>query len=203
MPRDATQTRQRILATSYELFYRKGYYRIGVDEVAAAAGVTKRTLYYHFKSKDELLAAVLEFHQGLALERIRRWGDRLAGSAAQAIDSLFADLARWSTKPGWSGAGFTRLAMELADMPGHPARAVARHHKAMVEAWLAELLGRLGVGGPAARAREIWLLLEGANALILIHGDRSYATAAARAAKALVQASASTDRPARRRRKAR
>lgn len=187
MPRDGTETRRRILATSYELFYRKGYYRIGVDDIAAMAGVTKRTLYYHFESKDELLAAVLEFHQGLALERIRRWGDRLTGTADQVLDALFADLARWSAKPRWSGGGFTRIAMELADMPGHPARAVARRHKATVEAWLAELLARAGVAFPTERAREVQLLMEGATALILIHGDRSYAAAAGRAAKKLAQ----------------
>ncbi len=187
MPRDGAETRRRILATSYELFYRKGYYRISVDDIAAVVGVTKRTLYYHFKSKDALLAAVLEFHQALALERIRHWGNRLTGTAEQTIDALFADIARWSAKPGWTGAGFTRLAMELADMPGHPARAVARRHKAAVEAWFAGLLGKLGVASPMERARELSLLVEGATSLILIHGDRRYAAAAAQAAKKLVQ----------------
>ena len=58
MPRHAERTRRRILDAAYELFYRKGFARVGVDEMAAFAGLTKRTLYYHFKSKDELLAAV-------------------------------------------------------------------------------------------------------------------------------------------------
>ena len=73
MPRTAQPTRRRILDSAYELFYRKGFSRVGVDEIAAFAGVTKRSLYYHFKSKDELLASVLDLHRELALARIRKY----------------------------------------------------------------------------------------------------------------------------------
>jgi hypothetical protein len=77
--------------------------------------------------------------------------------------------------------------MELADLRGHPARAIARRHKTAVETWLADALGTAGVMSSADRAKEIMLLMEGAMALMLIHGDRHYAGAAAAAAKALVQ----------------
>jgi hypothetical protein len=94
---------------------------------------------------------------------------------------LFADLGRWSSKPKWNGSGFTRLAMELADMPGHPARAVAGRHKKALEAWLAGLLARLGARRPGELARQVQLLMEGATSLTLIHGDRAYVIAAAKA----------------------
>jgi AcrR family transcriptional regulator len=164
----------------------KGFARVGVDAIAAQAGVTKRTLYAHFDSKDRLLAAMLEVHHGLALERIRRWSDRLTGGADAMVKALFADLASWATKPRWSAAGFTRLVMELADLPGHPARAIARRHKAAIESWLADELARRHVAEVALRARQVMLLLEGCQALMLIHGDRRYAEAAAQAAMRLV-----------------
>ena len=186
MPRSAETTRRRIIDAAYELFYRKGFARVGVDAVAAQAGVTKRTLYAHFRSKDELLAAMLESHHGLALERIRRWSDRLAGDAETMVRTLFAELALWASKPRWSSAGFTRLVVELADLPGHPARAIARRHKAAVESWLAEELARRRVRDAALRARQIVLLLEGCRVLMLIHGDKRYAEAAAQAAVRLV-----------------
>ena len=186
MPRPAQQTQRRILDAAYELFYQKGYYRVGVDEIAAFAGITKRTLYYHFVSKDELLQAVLALHSELALARIRKYEDRYSGNADEIIDVLFSELAKWSKKPGWTGAGFTRLVMELADLPGHPALAIAHRHKAAVEAWWVSLLKRAGVSSPLKRAREVVLLMEGATALILIHRDQSYAEAANQAAKALV-----------------
>src|SRR6478672_3428879 len=139
MTRSSAETRRRILDAAYELFYRKGFGRVGVDEIAAFAGITKRTLYYHYKSKDELLAAALDLHDELALARIRKHEERYSGRAEEMLAVLFSELARWSTKPGWTGAGFTRLVMELADLPGHPARAVAHRHKAALEAWWSDL----------------------------------------------------------------
>lgn len=187
MGRKADATRQRIIGAAYELFYRKGYARVGVDAVAAQAGVTKRTLYAHFDSKDQLLAAMLETHHGLALERIRRWSDRLTGDAESMVRALFAEVAVWASKPRWSSAGFTRLVVELADLPGHPARAIARRHKAAVESWFADQLARRRVADAPQRARQIVLLLEGCQVLMLIHGDRRYAEAAAQAAVRLVK----------------
>src|SRR5579871_2346670 len=171
MPRNREPTRRRILDAAYELFYRMGFGRVGVDEVAAFARVTKRTLYYHFRSKDELLAAMLERHHELALARVSKHADRYRGDADDMLTVLFAELARWSAKPGWTGAGFTRLAMELADLPGHPARAIAKRHKAALEAWWTTLLDKAGISSASERAREVALLMEGATALVLIHGD--------------------------------
>jgi hypothetical protein len=90
------------------------------------------------------------------------------------------------------GLGFTRLVIELADLPGHPARLIARRHKAMLEAQFADRLAKAGVGRAPELAREIWLLSEGAISLMLVHGDRAYAAAAARAAKRLLHAKISS-----------
>jgi AcrR family transcriptional regulator len=188
MPRDPTHTRQRIIDAAYRLFRRKGYTRVSMDEIAAATAVTKRTLYYHFTSKDHLLAAVLEAQHELALAAFRTFGDKLSGSPEEIIDGLFRDLAAWSDTPRWAGSGFTRLVIELADLPGHPARTIARRHKAMLEEQLAELFARAKIDAPRERAREVWLLSEGAISLILVHRDRGYAAAAAQAAKALLKA---------------
>jgi AcrR family transcriptional regulator len=188
MPRTAPRTRERILDAAYAQFRRRGYSRVSMDEIAAATAVTKRTLYYHFKSKDELLAAVLDTQHELALTAFKTFGDGLSGSPEAIIDGLFEQLAVWSDRPRWAGSGFTRLVVELADLPGHPARAIARRHKGLLEAHLGELLARAGVARAREVAREIWLLSEGAISLILVHGDRRYAAAAAVAAKRLVRA---------------
>lgn len=189
MPRSSDQTRKRVLDAAYRLFRRQGYSRVSMDEIAAATRVTKRTLYYHFESKDQLLAHVLEAQHQLALAAFKTFGDRLSGSPEAIIDGLFRELAVWADRPRWAGSGFTRLVIELADLPGHPARLIARRHKAMLEAHLAELLVRSGVEQAAEIAREVWLLSEGAISLILVHGDRGYAAAAARAAQTLLHRS--------------
>lgn len=183
------QTRRRIIDAAYGSFWRAGFARTSVDGIAAEAGVTKRTLYAHFRSKDDLLAAVLVHYNELAAARLKHIGGRMPADREGMIDSYFGQLAGWAAAtPRWSGSGFTRLVMELADLPGHPARVIARRAKAASEAWLAGLLARAKVGKPRDRAREIMLLLEGAMALTLVHGDRSYIDAAARAAKRLLRA---------------
>jgi len=197
MPRSAQRTRTRILEAAYRLFRRQGYNRVSMDEIAAAAALTKRTLYHHFRSKDQLLADVLEAQNGLALQAFRTFGDRLSGSPEAIVEGMFRQLAVWSDRPRWAGSGFTRLVIELADLPGHPARLIARRHKAQLERCLTELLARSGVQQARELARAVWLLSEGAISLILVHGDRGYSTAAADAAKTLVRhyLDPSRDRP--------
>ena len=197
MPRTAERTQRRILDAAYALFRRRGYSRVSMDEIAAATKVTKRTLYYHFESKDRLLSEVLEAQHHLALAAFRTFGDKLSGSPETIVDRLFRDLAVWADRPRWAGSGFTRLVIELADLPGHPARLIARRHKALLEQHLAELLAHAGLQRSRELAREIWLLSEGAISLILVHGDRSYAAAAAQAAKRLVRSHATRAKPAR------
>jgi AcrR family transcriptional regulator len=142
MPRNPEPTRKRIREAAYRLFRAHGYNRVTMDEIAAGARLTKRTLYHHFESKDQLLADVLEAQHDLALQAFRTFGDRLSGSPEAIVTTMFQDLAVWADRPRWAGSGFTRLVIELADTPGHPARRIARRHKARLEDCLADLLAR-------------------------------------------------------------
>lgn len=188
MRKKQDQTRRRVIDAAYELFWRSGFARTSIDSIAARSGLTKRTVYSYFRSKDDLLAAVLAYHGELAMKRLRRIGDRMPADRDGMIDSFFGQLAGWvSATPRWSGSGFTRLVVELADLPGHPARAIARKAKAATESWLTDRLAKARVSQPKAHARDIMLLMEGSMALMLIHGDRSYIEAASRAAKRLVR----------------
>ena len=181
------ETRNRIINAAYESFWRSGFTRTSVDRIAEGAGLTKRTLYSHFRSKDDLLAAVLARYSELAMERLQRIGECLPANRDGLIESFFDQLAGWASRtPRWSGSGFTRLVVELGDLPGHPARALAKRAKMTTEAWLAERLSQARVSRPRERACEVMLLMEGAMALMLIHGDRRYIDAAARAARRLV-----------------
>ncbi len=187
MRRKTEVTQQRIIDAAYECFWRSGFTRTSLNTIAARAGVTKRTLYSYFRSKDDLLAAVMSHHNTLAAQRLQRIGDRMPPDRDGLIESFFGQLAGWANAtPRWSGSGFTRLAIELADLPGHPARALARRVKGTTETWLAERLARARVVAPAERACEIMLLMEGAMALTLIHGHRRYFDAASRAAMRLL-----------------
>ena len=185
MRRSKSLTTIKILDAAYGLMWRQGFVRVSMDEIAERAGVSKRTLYQHFPSKDDLLGATLAHSSELAMVRLREFP--VSNTPQDLIDGLFSQLAEWAAKPRWSGGGFTRAVIELADLQGHPARSIARKHKAAVEEWLTDALSHAQVSSAAERAREIMLLMEGAMAMMLIHGDRDYAAAAAKAAKALIR----------------
>ncbi len=187
MPRSAKKTRQIILDAAYVQFRRRGYTRVTIDEISAAARVTKRTLYYHFRSKDDLLEAVLEGQHDLARAAFRTFGDRLRGTPEKIVQSMFDDLAVWSTRPDFAGTGFTRFVIELADLPGHPARVIARRHKALIERQIAEVLKRAHVPLAEKRASQLFMLSEGAVVMMLVHRDRRYIAMAAEAAKQLLK----------------
>lgn len=185
MPRNSIETRKRILTVAYRLFYKRGYARVSMDAIAEAAGVTKRSVYYHFESKDALVAAVLKNQQSHALALFESWDNKPAGSVTEFLSNLFLELEHWATGTQWRGSGYTRLTMELADLPGHPARKAARQHKRAIEDWLTAKLSALGAKHPERLARETMLLIEGSMLLILIHAEPGYASAAAKAAKKL------------------
>ena len=174
MPKDSAPTRRSILNAGFQLFFERGYARVSMDDIAARAGLTKRTLYYHFNSKDELVGAVLRGQNEQTLQQFQRWVDPLAQTPVEFSDSLFEKLSLWSRNPDWRGSGYTRLALELADLPGHPARLAAKVHKIAIEAWLSRQLELRHADNFADKAQAMAVLLEGAMTLALVHGDQNY-----------------------------
>ncbi len=187
MPRNLTSTRQLILDAGFELFFKRGYARVSMDEIAARAGLTKRTLYYHYDSKDELVGAVLQNQNKQTLRQFQRWIDPQSRTAAEFADNLFEKLAVWANKPGWKGSGYTRLALELADLPGHPARLTAKLHKRAIEHWLSHQFQLRGADNSDQNAQSIAILLEGAMTLTLLHGDTNYIDTARASVRTLLE----------------
>ena len=149
MAKDAQATRRRILDAAYELFYRKGFGRVGIDEIAASAGITKRTLYYHFPSKDDLLASVLDLHSELALARIRKYEDRYSGSADEILDR--------SLRGAFPLVGKARLDRGRVHAPRHGARRPARSPRARHRSPAQGGAGRLVGGSPRTGRRPVTL----------------------------------------------
>lgn len=179
-------TKGRILESAFGLFYREGFTRVSVDAIADKANVTKRTVYYHFQSKDDIVAEVLRHQHEFILHQFQDWAGSEDLSAEQKIENLFNQLHDWADGEEWLGSGFTRISTELADRPGHPARKAASFHKALVERWLAGQFEQTGMRRPEHTARQVMLLIEGSMSLALIHGDTKYIQTAGDAAAALL-----------------
>jgi AcrR family transcriptional regulator len=187
MPVNSDDTRERIVAAAARLFYNEGIRAASVDAIAEKAGVTKKTLYYHFRSKDELIAAYLQSRDQPTLDLYARWFEETPGSASDKISGLFTKFARATDTAKWKGCGFLRTAAELANTPGHPALKAGAAHKKRFEAWLADALTREGIGNTKAAARSIVVLLDGAASVMLVHRDPAYVEAAGAVAASLVE----------------
>jgi AcrR family transcriptional regulator len=187
MVRNSIKTRDRIIDAAAKLFYGEGIRRVSVDAVAEKAGVTKRTLYYHFDSKDDLIAAYLVARDQPNLELFARWFQETDGPLAVKIESIFKNLARSARHPKWKGCGFLRTAAELAATPGHPAMKVGARHKTSVEVWLARVIGDDGIEGSEELARQIVVLMDGAFSTALVHRNPLYIETAGRAAATLIR----------------
>src|SRR5579885_95900 len=178
MSRDTTATRRRIIEAADELFYSEGVKSVSVDRIAGKAAITKRTLYYHFRSKDDLIAAYLAERDVPTMQRYRTWLGMAPGPVLVRLERMFGELAKAAADPKWRGCGFLRVAVELANLPGHPARRVAAAHKRRFEAWLADELRAEGILDPAGKARCLMIVLDGVIAEMIIHKNNGYAGAA-------------------------
>jgi AcrR family transcriptional regulator len=152
--------RERILAVARELFYRRGIHAVGVDAIAEAAGTNKMTLYRHFASKDELVAACL---RELAREKDAAW-DAIAAAyphdPSGQLQAWLRHIVEWIAREAGRGCALANAAIELPDQD-HPARRVIREHKSAVRQRLAELCRDAGLNDPEALADEAFLLWEG------------------------------------------
>lgn len=188
MAKNDAPTRKRIIDAAGKLFHSEGIRAASVDAVAEKAGLTKRTLYYHFRSKDELIAAYLETRDQPNLALFKRWFEEAEGDTADKLRGIFRNLAVSARHPKWKGCGFLRTSVELVQAPGHPANVAGRVHKKRVEDWLFSLFEQTRSSADARLlARQIILLLDGAFAVVLLHRDSSYMETAGEAAAKLIR----------------
>jgi AcrR family transcriptional regulator len=169
---------ERILATADRLFYLKGIRAIGVDTIAAEIGISKRTLYNHFPSKDALIKAYLDRRFVVAKPSEK--------SPLEQILGYFDSLERRFSAKDFRGCPFVNAVAEL----GPEDRSVKKIAKAFKESrrlWFRELLVQLEVAEPEAIATQLQLLVDGAIAQDLVHDDPAMARAAKDVAKALLQ----------------
>jgi AcrR family transcriptional regulator len=193
-PSEATgqvDMRERILETASNLFYRQGVRAVGVDLVVEAAGIAKTSLYRHFRTKDDLIAAFLqrEDHDFWAC-----W-DGVAARHAQDGEAELEAHMDWIGervgRPNYRGCPQLNVAAEFPD-EGHPARIVARTHKQELRRRLRDIAERLQVDQPDELAAQLAVVINGAfvssqilaaddATSILLHMTRALVAAARKA----------------------
>jgi AcrR family transcriptional regulator len=159
-PQRPLSARERLLDAAGQLFYRQGIGAVGVHLVSKTAGVSKRTLYQQFGSKDELVAASLD-QAGPAILGIYLPLDGATGTAREQILAVFDGERGWVSSAEFRGCPFINTATELAE-PEHPARQVARRCKLRLREFFGHQAERGGAKDPQRLADQLALIFDGA-----------------------------------------
>ena len=152
-------SRERLIDAAAELFYRRGACTVGVDLVSTAAGVSKRTLYQQFGSKDRLIAEALDAKGPEVLSRYLP-DEASAAPPRSVILSVFERLSEWTSAADFRGCPFINTATELADA-GHPARNVAANYNQLLHDYLAGQAERAGAKAPRLLSDQLIALFDG------------------------------------------
>jgi AcrR family transcriptional regulator len=169
--------KDRILETADRLFYLQGIRAIGVDTIAAEIGISKRTLYNHFPSKDALISAYLgrRFVQPRPSDK----------SPIEQILGTFDSLERRFASKDFRGCPFVNAVAELGS-EDRSVRKVAVEFKESRRLWFRDHLVRLGVTDAEGLATQLAVLVDGSIAQDLVRNDPAMARAAKEAAKVLL-----------------
>ncbi len=164
--------RERILAAARDLFYEHGIRAVGVEAIAEAAATNKMTLYRHFGSKDELVAAYLT---ELAKEGDAVW-ERLAqqhpGDPHAQLDGWVEHVEQIFDGRIDRGCAIANAAVELRETE-HPARQIIEDYKTRKRERLVTLFREGGYPEPERLADEVFLLFEGARISIQCYAGTS------------------------------
>jgi AcrR family transcriptional regulator len=186
--------RERLLLSTAQLVEQRGVNAVGVDAIAEQAGITKRTLYLHFKGKDSLVSQALSarsqaWHDWFAAEL-----DRRGRGPRQQLLAMFDVIGQAAAADGYRGCVFVNAAADLPDAR-HPARTVVSEHKQRLLDVISGLCRRLGARRPDQLARQLKLLLEGVVATALVDpGEQPARDARAIAETLIAQERAPHDR---------
>ena len=152
--------RDELVRKALRTFYREGFHATGMDLLSAETGISKTTMFKHFRSKEELILAVLRLRD----EEFRNWLFRrmeAAGPPRAQLLALFDALAEWFAEADFRSCMFIKASSEYPD-PVHPIHAQAAEHKRLLFRQLVPIAEAAGAPDPAALARGLLLLKEGA-----------------------------------------
>ena len=162
---------RRVLDAASTLFYERGIHAVGVDTISEAAGVSKKTLYDRFGSKDALVVSYLQ-------HRDARWRAHLAAAleaqpepGADRVLAVFDAAIAWSdadNNPKGCSAINARAEVSEADGAQSVFPEVTRQ-----KVWLLEMFAGLcreaGIADPDGTAQTLMLLYEGAIVTVGMH----------------------------------
>lgn len=186
-PRDDLRTR--LVDGAGRIFYRDGIAATGTAGLARELGMSKRTMYELFPTKDELVAAALDAQDEPTRTRLISAAEQAGDDPRTQLIGLFAGVEALLGDGDFRGCPFLNATAELAD-PAHPAHAVCRRHKDGLRSWMEHTARRADLRSPEELSEQLLVLLDGALAGAVTRPPRQGRLI--RAARTLVDAAAPT-----------
>ncbi len=153
--------RDELVQKALQVFYQNGFQATGMDKLVAETGISKTSMYKHFRTKEDLILAVLRLRD----EQFRNWlyrrMEELADSPKQQLVAMFDALEEWFGEPGYQGCMFIKASSEYQDA-SHPIHRQSADHKRLLEGHITELAEKAEIPNPSALARQLLILKEGA-----------------------------------------
>ncbi|MCC6975236.1 MAG: TetR/AcrR family transcriptional regulator [Anaerolineae bacterium] len=165
----AASARESIMSVASSLFAQQGYRAIGVDTIIAQSGVAKATLYRHFPSKDDLIAAYLEDVNRLFWEWFEKGVEAYPENPREQLLEVFRRLQKMVTSPTCYGCPFLIAATEFPD-PEHPAHKIAVDHKRGLQSRFVDMCQKAGLADPEISASRLLMYMDGAFMAVRLFG---------------------------------
>lgn len=151
-------TADTIAAAALRQFYRQGYHASGVEQLSQVAGVTKKTLYRHFPSKEHLVEAAMQLRDTQFMADMQAAVE--AAPARQRPQAYLDFIAAWTQQPEFCGCAFINASAEYSQRDERP-HVLAREHKQNVLSYLERICAEAELQQPAALALQLFLIGEG------------------------------------------
>jgi AcrR family transcriptional regulator len=183
----ASAKRELLLDTAWSLFCKNGYRAVGIDTVLAEAGVAKMTLYNHFASKEDLIAAAMEKKGAETLAGLEQVIASAGTNPRKRLMAVFDWLAGWFESDGFTGCAFLKAVGEYTVKNDKPRKAAAAFKQALQDR-IEQLCLEGDLKSPALLARQLMVVIDGATIHADMHHNPAYAADARVVAKALIDA---------------
>lgn len=185
-PVPTSAKRELLLETAWALFCQNGYRAVGIDTVLAKAGVAKMTLYNHFDSKEDLIAAAMAKKSGEILAGIEGVIAAAGRSPERRLLAVFDWLGGWFGSKDFTGCAFIKAVGEYT-VAGDKPRQTAAAYKLALQDRLQGLATEAGLKAPALLARQLMFLIDGATVHADMQANATFAAEARAAAKSLIE----------------
>ncbi len=153
--------RDELVDAAMKVFYKHGFHASGLESILQAGGISRMTLYNHFKSKDELIVAALHRRDEIFRNRMMRFVESQSKAPLDRLLAVFDFHEQWFTGDEFCGCMFINASAEFGD-PKCAVRHVAAEHKRTIVRYLADLCRESGLAKPEHVADQLNILIEGA-----------------------------------------